>query len=442
MTITSSTYNCFVSSTKVSSCLTSCPMALLSSRPLFLGSVRCLQQCLRTPTHEVLRQACRTFALSRFPTRRTIGAGRSRETLKPFRRTTRGQSQDDSQPMEVTPSAEESRIWHTSQRPPTSNTEEGLQKLLMQNDTLIIERQLEMLNIFVGFEQCNKYTISNEEGEPLGFIAEEDRGFLGVVSRQAFATHRPFRAVILDASGSPILWCSAAEATLRVDQLADNTHLKAIQSLTRLGRLSKYGIRGADVMTSFSGSTCLKPSATWYSSIPEPTPAVFTQVAQVDSPFLAWDFRLLDGHKQDIAFISRAFRGFGREIFTDTGRYSVCFKPVTLSPSGQDYVPQSSSRVLSLDERATEMVPSYSLPLQDVPYLDFSFARHAAVNIDSDYFSRHSHMGRSQTPSKVAGSSISPVGSDRCWCGLFGHASATVPDTRRAAKTTEMNFLL
>lgn len=354
-------------------------MALLSSRPLFLGSVRCLQQCLRTPTHEVLRQACRTFALSRFPTRRTIGAGRSRETLKPFRRTTRGQSQDDSQPMEVTPSAEESRIWHTSQRPPTSNTEEGLQKLLMQNDTLIIERQLEMLNIFVGFEQCNKYTISNEEGEPLGFIAEEDRGFLGVVSRQAFATHRPFRAVILDASGSPILWLRRPFAWI-------NSRMY----VQRLKEFSEYTPEGDPILDTFGEAQqvwhpwrrrydlFLRESSRRILSLasesqPEPTPAVFTQVAQVDSPFLAWDFRLLDGHKQDIAFISRAFRGFGREIFTDTGRYSVCFKPVTLSPSGQDYVPQSSSRVLSLDERALFLA--------------------LAVNIDSDYFSRHSHMG-------------------------------------------------
>ncbi len=50
--------------------------------------------------------------------------------------------------------------------------------------------------------------VGNEEGEPLGFIAEEDRGFLGTVTRQAFSTHRPFKAVILDTSGSPILWVS------------------------------------------------------------------------------------------------------------------------------------------------------------------------------------------------------------------------------------------
>lgn len=43
-------------------------------------------------------------------------------------------------------------------------------------------------------------------GEHLGYIAEEPRGFLGTISRQAFATHRPFRAVIMDKEGTPVLW--------------------------------------------------------------------------------------------------------------------------------------------------------------------------------------------------------------------------------------------
>lgn len=47
---------------------------------------------------------------------------------------------------------------------------------------------------------------------------------------------------------------------------------------------------------------------------PEPEPSIFTQYATVDSGFLAWHFRLLDGRGEDIAYISRAFRGFGREV--------------------------------------------------------------------------------------------------------------------------------
>lgn len=80
-----------------------------------------------------------------------------------------------------------------------------------------------MMNVFIGFEEANKYTISafslssklslwlthlsaSENGESLGYIAEEPKGFLGILSRQMFATHRPFRAVIMDNEGIPVLW--------------------------------------------------------------------------------------------------------------------------------------------------------------------------------------------------------------------------------------------
>ncbi|KAJ3564277.1 hypothetical protein NP233_g8401 [Leucocoprinus birnbaumii] len=295
--------------------------------------------------------------------------------MKPTRPSTNRSPQDDSHPFEETASAEESRMWHTSQRPPTSNAGEGLKRLLMENDTLIVERQIEMLNIFVGFEQCNKYAISSEKGEPLGFIAEEDRGFLGAISRQAFATHRPFRAVILDVTGSPVLWVGQTTpprdlSLLKPEQLRRPfAWINSRMYVQRLKELSEYTPEGDPILDTFGEiqqvwhpwrrryDLFLRERSREILSLasepqPEPEPAVFTQVAQVDAPFLAWDFRLLDGRKQDTAFISRSFRGFGREIFTDTGRYSVCFKPVALAPGGQDYVPQFSSRVLSLDERA------------------------------------------------------------------------------------------
>jgi hypothetical protein len=44
------------------------------------------------------------------------------------------------------------------------------------------------------------------DGNPLGYIAEEPRGFLASFGRQIFRTHRPFRALILDLNGSPLLW--------------------------------------------------------------------------------------------------------------------------------------------------------------------------------------------------------------------------------------------
>ena len=50
------------------------------------------------------------------------------------------------------------------------------------------------------------HLLASEDGESLGYIAEEPQGFLGILSRQMFATHRPFRAVIMDNGGIPVLW--------------------------------------------------------------------------------------------------------------------------------------------------------------------------------------------------------------------------------------------
>lgn len=73
---------------------------------------------------------------------------------------------------------------------------------------LFYRSQIEMLNLFAGFEQANKYKLTSLDGTPVGFLAEEDAGVLGTVSRQALRTRRPFRAVVLDLEGKPILWVS------------------------------------------------------------------------------------------------------------------------------------------------------------------------------------------------------------------------------------------
>jgi hypothetical protein len=39
-------------------------------------------------------------------------------------------------------------------------------------------------------------------------LAEEERGMMSVLTRQFLHTHRPFRAVIMDRTGQPVLWVS------------------------------------------------------------------------------------------------------------------------------------------------------------------------------------------------------------------------------------------
>ena len=47
---------------------------------------------------------------------------------------------------------------------------------------------------------------------------------------------------------------------------------------------------------------------------PEPEPESYHQYAKIDERFLAWDFMLRDAHGKEMASVSRAFRGFGREV--------------------------------------------------------------------------------------------------------------------------------
>jgi len=101
----------------------------------------------------------------------------------------------------------------------------------------------------------------------------------------------------------------------------------------------------------------------------------FVQFAKIDEGFWAWHFTLRGSRGEEMASISRAFRGFGRELFTDTGQYSVSFTPLPSQADPEDTTPREPYVIkeLSLQERALVLA--------------------MAVNVDFDYFSRHSEGG-------------------------------------------------
>jgi hypothetical protein len=86
---------------------------------------------------------------------------------------------------------------------------------LLDNPALIVERRIEMLNVFLvrhaipliqGFEQCNRYVIMNPKGEHVGYLAEEAGSVGTAVRRQFLHTHRSFKAHVLDKEGNEILY--------------------------------------------------------------------------------------------------------------------------------------------------------------------------------------------------------------------------------------------
>ncbi|PIA12908.1 hypothetical protein COEREDRAFT_89969 [Coemansia reversa NRRL 1564] len=76
------------------------------------------------------------------------------------------------------------------------------------------------------------------------------------------------------------------------------------------------------------------------------------------------------------------FAGIGMELFSDYGLYAVCFDQIALS---QRYAASSGNGALTAEQAVTTG--------SDLDLDQRAVVLAAAVSIDFDYFSRHSHGG-------------------------------------------------
>lgn len=76
---------------------------------------------------------------------------------------------------------------------------------LLANSGLVVQRQIEMMNLFLGFEQANRYVIMDPQGNHIGFMAEHDGGFGKAMGRQWFRTHRAFTTHVFDREMKEVL---------------------------------------------------------------------------------------------------------------------------------------------------------------------------------------------------------------------------------------------
>ncbi|KAJ3818820.1 Scramblase-domain-containing protein [Lentinula raphanica] len=319
----------------------------------------------------------RYYAISRFPGRgRPVGAGRHQPSPVRATKPQEPQSVDTTKSSEGT-SVDESTLWKVGDSLDASGSTDGLERLLA-NDSLVVERQIEMLNIFIGFEQTNKYSITNPAGEQVGFIAEEPGGFLSSFNRQILSTHRPFKALVMDPSGTPILWVRRPFAWINSRMYVQRPHpgqeasggsSTVLDTFAEVQQIWHPFRRKYDLFLRDSPKRILSLASDPQPE-PEPETDTFSQIAKVDAPFLAWDFSIQDAHARELAFISRNFRGFGREIFTDTGRYLLHFGLRPEVDATDDLRYRTKTSPLNLEQRALILA--------------------LAVNIDFDYFSRHS----------------------------------------------------
>eukprot|EP00823_Brevimastigomonas_motovehiculus_P002003 TRINITY_DN1296_c1_g1_i2.p1 TRINITY_DN1296_c1_g1~~TRINITY_DN1296_c1_g1_i2.p1 ORF type:complete len:585 (-),score=212.57 TRINITY_DN1296_c1_g1_i2:244-1998(-) len=168
---------------------------------------------------------------------------------------------------------------------------------LFSNKKLIIGREMEYLDIFMGFKTAQKYTIRNQEGELVGFIVEED-SLAKSIARNALRSHRSFSASILDVKGQVIF--------------------KVVRPM--------YLVESKMEVQDKWGNLIGEVHMDWHLYRRKYTLFLRrTQFAKVDAPILAWQFPILDRNEEEMAIIDRNFTGLLREMYADAGRYVVHF---------------------------------------------------------------------------------------------------------------------
>lgn len=302
---------------------------------------------------------------------------------------------------------------------------------ILGNSSLVIQRQIEMMNIIIGFEQANRYIMMDGQGNTLGYIAEQDHGMGSSMARQVFKTHRSFTTHIFDRyerevlrihrpfayinskiriydpvpeggygelETSTALQGTSASSVVNQGAVAQISPLK-LEEMRIIGEAQqrwaplrrKYDLFSYRALASApendktprleSGD---KPNeeTTALTEAKAPEQAIeagMSQFAHVNEPFLSWDFTLRDENNSTIGSVNRNFAGFAREIFTDTGVYALRM--------------DSAAQTATLENAEGKEVGRYEREATGMTLDQRAVMLASAVSIDFDYFSRHSSSG-------------------------------------------------
>lgn len=299
---------------------------------------------------------------------------------------------------------------------------------LLDNSSLIVQRQLEMMSVLMGFEQANRYVIMDPHGNHIGYLAEQEHGIGNTVARQMFKTHRSFTTHVFDRDEKEILrfhrpfsWVNSrirvydavakdggactTSSSLQgtspgsiISQTSASVSSLALRDMCIIGSAEqewsllrrKYNLflaRNLDAAESgtpqiTSGDLPLSSSKAVTVAEDDSREVGMLQFARVDEPFLSWDFSLMSEDGRLAGSVNRNFAGFAREVFTDTGVYALRMDAAGLSKEPSHLVSQTGQQ----GKPTTEDYPGMTLDQRAVMLA-------TAVSIDFDYFSRHSGSG-------------------------------------------------
>ncbi len=173
-----------------------------------------------------------------------------------------------------------------------------IERAKSHNELLIVQRH-ELAELF-GYETRNKYSIETPNGEPLGFAAEQQKGFLGFLIRQFLGHWRKFEIHFFNADRSlayravhPFRWF--------------------------FQRLEVYDVTGG-----YLGA--LQQRFAIFSKKLDVEDANGRVLMEVSSPlWRIWTFEFKKNISRVVARIEKKWSGALSEMFTDKDRFRVTF---------------------------------------------------------------------------------------------------------------------
>ena len=301
---------------------------------------------------------------------------------------------------------------------------------LLEQSGIVIQRQIEMMNVFLGFEQANRYVIMDPQGNHIGYMAEHDGGIAKTMGRQWFRTHRSFMVHVFGRDGQEVLrfhrpfsWINTRirvydpvelASGLKTSSSTDVVQSSAVADAVMNQQISSLKLEEMKVIGEAQSEWApLRrkynlflahelPKAEEVGSEPIPGDLSmkqqsqakgkdhFAQFAYVDEPFLSWDFSLKAADQKLIGSVNRNWGGLGREFFTDTGTYVLRMDSAGLDEeaSKSHIVSQSNQSERAYAETLGGNDGKYGMTLDQRAVMLAT-----AVTVDFDYFSRHSHGG-------------------------------------------------
>ncbi|KAI4237599.1 MAG: hypothetical protein L6R40_005890 [Gallowayella cf. fulva] len=264
---------------------------------------------------------------------------------------------------------------------------------ILANSGIVVQRQLELMNVMIGFEQANKYIILDPQGNHIGFMAEQDSSMGRTMTRQILSTHRSFTTHVFDKHEKEVLrfhrpfsWISSrigvydpievatgdsrdivtsSPGSLSTQVNANPTQISSLSlsDMRMIGEAQqqwaplrrKYNLSlfhqppntASDLGTGQIASGELPLSSSQQLQVSEPAPGSspgdHNQFAYVDEPFLSWDFFLFSADARKIGSVNRNWGGIGRELFTDTGVYALRMDAAEPTPERNPTAGQESA---------------------------------------------------------------------------------------------------